>query len=534
MFSTSSASVSMGSFVNQPMMVSTVALSPAIAETSVYRTTCPAKAVMKSTNSLMLVDRLGRSPLRLSRAGARLSLSSSATATRLSQNATNATASSTSRAVPRPIANGSRPALATVATPRAAVTTPIPTSRAVPRPIPVAMVSPLSRTGCHACSISSNPLPIAQISTRNSPVATPNSARIAVPRAMFTMRVVPAEPSRAVATPTATNAAVPIPTAIATVPALAITGCQESPTCAKPSPSRIIEPTIRPAATATSPIITIPKPRFFAREVRFGDSFVLTVVSRVSTAVATLVVASVAVLIVATSLSLENASSATARPPIISIALIISVTLSTPSHLPVRIASMMLSISPKTPLIPCATRLQPTIFRPPVFIVSKPIPIPILLMPLIAVLTLSQFTSLLAISAHALTISPTPCTIFRTPPSLTLPRIINASPIAPSPSAMRPATFFTDAPFSKMSCKYSVNFFKSAINIMKPTKPVGVEKPFMLDSVLRKLVILFAIFHAASPAPIAVTVNRILPRRESNRSDHELIPSVIPSHSFIF
>ena len=59
MFSTSLASFSMGSCVNQPMMVSIVALRPAIADTSVYRTTCPANSVMKSTKSLILLDKPG-------------------------------------------------------------------------------------------------------------------------------------------------------------------------------------------------------------------------------------------------------------------------------------------------------------------------------------------------------------------------------------------------------------------------------------------------------------------------------------------
>ena len=345
MFSTSSASFSTGSCVNQPMMVSMVALSPAIAETSVYRTTSPAKSVIKSTNSLMLVERVGSLSLSLSSAGARLSPSSLATAIRLSVNMMNAAASSTSRAVPRPIANGSRPALATVAAPRAAVTTPIPTSRAVPRPIAVAMVSPLSRTGCHACPISSKPLPIAQISTRNNPVAIPNSARIAVPRAMFTMSGVPTEPSKAVTIPTTAKIPIPIPIAAKTVPPLLITGCHDSPTCANPSPSRMIAPVMRSAAAATSATITIPKPRFFAREVRFGDSFVLTVVSRVSVAVATVVTASEALPMVATSLSLENTSNAIARPPRTSSAPIISVTLSTPLQSPCLIASQFAPIS---------------------------------------------------------------------------------------------------------------------------------------------------------------------------------------------
>ena len=191
----------------------------------------------------------------------------------------NAAASSTSSAVPSPIAKGNRPAEATVAAPRAAVTIPMPTNKPVPTPIAVAIRSPLFSTGSHAIPISSKPLPIAQISTRNSPVATPSSAKIAVPRAMFTIRLVPIEPSPAVARPTAARIPAPIPIAVATVPPFAITGSHAIPTCSNAMPIKAIAPTMSNAAAATSPITTSPSPRFFAKEVSFGDNPVLIVVS---------------------------------------------------------------------------------------------------------------------------------------------------------------------------------------------------------------------------------------------------------------
>ena len=341
-------------------------------------------------------------------------MSSSATSTRLSVNRMNAAASSTRSAVPRPIAKGKVPAEATVAAPRAAVATPTPTNKAVPRVMPEATVSPFLRTGFHAFPISSSPLPTNQISAMNKAAATPISARIAIPRVMFTTSVVPADPSNAVTAPIPAKTPIPMPIPAATVPPFSITGLQAKPTCSNALPRRMIAPVINSAAAVTSTTMSNPNPRFFARDVRLGESLVLTVVSNVLVTSVTDSNASLVLLTPLTPLILEKRSNATTKPPSISTIPMTKAILSTPLQSPVRIASTMLSISPRIVAKPWITTAPADSLM---LSVKIPTAIATLERPLIAVAALSQLTPFSVISLIAMQISPRPWMNFNAPPN---------------------------------------------------------------------------------------------------------------------
>ena len=241
--------------------------------------------------------------------------------------------SSSNIAVPRPIAMGNAYPVAVVATPSAAVTTPIATRITVPVIIAVLIVSPLSKTGCHAVPTSSSSLPIAHISPINSAVATPISNNIAVPIPRFTAIVFPCLPRVLVTTPTVTSKAVPTPIAVATVSAFSITGSQARPVFSNSTPSNQIAPTIRTAAAATSATATNPNPRFLVRSLSFVvilDVVVLT--SPVIVVTVSIFLAAFLALFI--SFTLEKTPNAVSMPPMASIAPTARVALSTPLQSP--------------------------------------------------------------------------------------------------------------------------------------------------------------------------------------------------------
>ena len=129
-------------------------------------------------------------------------------------------------------------------------------------------------------------------------------------------------------------------------------------------------------------------------------------------------------------------------------------------------------------------------------------------------------------SFAAVIISPMPCTIFNTPPSLILPRTTNASPIIPANCEIIPATFLKVGPFFSKSLKYLINSSKSDKNI---ATPVIAKDNLKLPSSFKNLmavVIPLAIFQAANPAPIATTTAKTSLRCL-------FIPSVISSICFL-
>ena len=129
-------------------------------------------------------------------------------------------------------------------------------------------------------------------------------------------------------------------------------------------------------------------------------------------------------------------------------------------------------------------------------------------------------------SFAAVIISPMPCTIFNTPPSLILPRTTTASPIIPANCEIIPATFLKVGPFFSKSLKYLINSSKSDKNI---ATPVMANDNLKLPSSFKDLmavVIPLAIFQAANPAPIATTTAKTSLRCL-------FIPSVISSVCFL-
>ena len=96
----------------------------------------------------------------------------------------------------------------------------------------------------------------------NKTVASPNATNNAVPKPIAT-GIVPAEatvaaPSAAVATPTATRRAVPAPIAMAMSSPLSITGCHASPIFCSPSPIAHISIKNNPVAIPISPRTAVP------------------------------------------------------------------------------------------------------------------------------------------------------------------------------------------------------------------------------------------------------------------------------------
>ena len=139
----------------------------------------------------------------------------------------------------------------------------------------------------------------------------------------------------------------PIPTAVATEPPLSITGCQAFPTCSNSIPRIAIAPTNNIAAAATSAIIPIPIPRFFASDFNLGD-IPLTPLSNCPVTSVTFCMFFIVFVVSLTPFILENTPKAVASPPSISTIPIIKDTLSTPLQSPFFIASQFLPNSSTT------------------------------------------------------------------------------------------------------------------------------------------------------------------------------------------
>ena len=165
---------------------------------------------------------------------------------------------------------------------------------------------------------------------------------------------------------------VPVSTAIPTVPAFSITGCQVSATFPISQPRTAIAPANRIAPAATSPRTTTPNPTFFARSFIFIESPLVPVLSVSADCVIVSNAVCVSDRLPAPRVNPLNFPIAVAKPPTTSSPPIASVTQFTSSQFPVLQALIMSFTSSTTVTIPWNVNPAPTSAQ---FLEARPIPI---------------------------------------------------------------------------------------------------------------------------------------------------------------